>query len=55
MLGTPIDKVKLKGDEWISISRKLNGTRCTFIGDKCMTRQGKTYTGLDQLCTNTPQ
>ena len=24
MLGTQIDKVKLKGDEWISISRKLN-------------------------------
>lgn len=49
MLGTPIDKVKLKGDEWISISRKLNGTRCSFIGDKCMTRQGKEYKGLDHI------
>lgn len=49
MLGTPIDKVKLKGDEWISISRKLNGTRCAFIGDKCMTRQGKEYKGLDHI------
>lgn len=49
MLGTPIDKVKLKGDEWISISRKLNGTRCTFVGDKCMTRQGKEYKGLDHI------
>ena len=49
MLGTPIDKVKLKGNEWISISRKLNGTRCAFIGDKCMTRQGKAYTGLDHI------
>lgn len=49
MLGTPIDKVKLKGDEWIAISRKLNGTRCAFIGDKCMTRQGKEYKGLDHI------
>lgn len=49
MLGTPIDKVKLKGNEWISISRKLNGTRCAFVGDKCMTRQGKEYKGLDHI------
>lgn len=49
MLGTPIDKVKLKGDEWISISRKLNGTRCAFIGNKCITRQGKEYRGLDHI------
>lgn len=49
MLGTPIEKVKLKGDEWISISRKLNGTRCCFVGDKIMTRQGKEYTGLEHI------
>lgn len=49
MLGTPIDKVKLKDNEWISISRKLNGCRCAFIGDKCMTRQGKEYKGLDHI------
>lgn len=52
MLGTPIDKVKLRGDEWISISRKLNGTRCAFIGDKCMTRQGKEYKGLDHIISD---
>lgn len=49
MLGTPIDKVKLKGNEWISISRKLNGTRCAFAGNKCMTRQGKVYKGLEHI------
>ncbi len=49
MLGTSIDKLKLKGDEWISISRKLNGTRCIFVDDKCMTRQGKEYKGLDHI------
>lgn len=52
MLGTPIDKVKLKGNEWISISRKLNGTRCAFIGDKCMTRQGKEYKGLGHIISD---
>lgn len=49
MLGTPIDKCKLKGDEKIYLSRKLNGTRCAFIGDRCMTRQGKEYKGLDHI------
>lgn len=49
MLGTPIDKVKLKGDEWISISRKLNGCRAAFVGDKFMTRQGKEYIGLEHI------
>lgn len=52
MLGTPIDKVKLKGNEWISISRKLNGTHCAFVGDKCMTRQGKEYMGLDHIISD---
>lgn len=49
MLGTSIDKCKLKGNEWISLSRKLNGTRCAFIGDKCMTRQGKEYKDMDHI------
>lgn len=52
MLGTPIDKVKLKGNEWISISKKLNGCRCSFVGDKCMTRQGKEYKGLDHIISD---
>lgn len=49
MLGTSIEKCKLNGDEWISISQKLNGTRAAFIGDKIMTRQGKEYKGLDHI------
>ena len=49
MLGTSIEKVKLKGDEKIFISQKLNGTRCAFVGDKCMTRQGKVYAGLQHI------
>ena len=49
MLGTPIDKVKIKENEKIYISRKLNGCRCSFIGDKCMTRQAKEYKGLEHI------
>lgn len=49
MLGTSIEKIKLKGDEKIFISQKLNGTRCAFVGDKCMTRQGKEYIGLQHI------
>lgn len=49
MLGTSIEKVKLKGNEKIFISQKLNGTRCAFVGDKCMTRQGKEYIGLQHI------
>ena len=49
MLGTSIEKTKLKGDEYIFISKKLNGCRAAFIGNKIMTRQGKEYIGLDHI------
>lgn len=49
MHGSPIESCNLKGNEWISISRKLNGCRCAFVGDRCMTRQGKEYVGLDHI------
>lgn len=49
MLGTPLEKCKLNSNEPISISQKLNGTRCCFVGNKCMTRQGKEYKGLEHI------
>lgn len=49
MLGTPLERCKLEEDCYISLSRKLNGTRCAWIGDKLMTRQGKEYIGLDHI------
>lgn len=52
MLGTSIEKCKIKDGDKIFISKKLNGTRCAFIGDKCMTRQGKEYKGLDHIITD---
>lgn len=49
MLGTPIEKCNLKDGTWISLSRKLNGCRAAFVGNKIMTRQGKEYCGLEHI------
>jgi len=49
MLGKSIEEVNLKGHEKIFISKKLNGTRCAFVDNKLMTRQGKIYQGLDHI------
>ena len=51
-LGTPLDKVKLKGNEYIYISQKLNGCRCVSFNNKLFTRSGKEYTGLDHIITD---
>lgn len=48
-LGTPIEDVKLKGDEEIFISQKLNGTRCVYWKGDLWTRSGKKYTGCDHI------
>lgn len=52
MLGTPIEKCKIGTGKRIFISRKLNGTRCAFVGDKCMTREGKEYKGLEHIISD---
>lgn len=49
MLGTPIDKCKLEDEAWISLSRKLNGTRCVWVGNRLLSRQNKEYIGLDHI------
>lgn len=49
MKGIPFVDAKLNGDEWLSISQKLNGTRCVYVGDKLLTCSGKEYTGLEHV------
>lgn len=49
MLGTPLEKANLKNEEWISLSHKLNGVRCSWVGNKLMSRQGKEFTGLEHI------
>lgn len=48
-LGTPIEDVKLNGDEEIFISQKLNGTRCVYWKGDLWTRSGKKYTGCQHI------
>jgi DNA ligase-1 len=48
-LGTPIEDVKLSGDEEIFISQKLNGTRCIYWKGDLWTRSGKKYTGCQHI------
>lgn len=45
----PIDKVKLKKNEWIALSLKLNGIRSTFKDDLFKSRQNKIMEGLDHV------
>lgn len=47
--GYPIDKVKLKRNEMIFVSRKLNGVRGTFINGQLISRQAQKFTGLDHI------
>ena len=48
-LGTPIEDVKLNGDEEIFISQKLNGTRCIYWKGELWTRSGKKYVGCQHI------
>ena len=49
MLGMPLDKCKLNDAEWISLSRKMNGVRCAWVGNKFLSRQNKEYNGLNHI------
>lgn len=44
-----IKDTKLKPDEWICISQKLNGNRGTYENGAIISRQGKKFTGIDHI------
>ena len=48
-LGTSIEKCKLVDGTYISISHKMNGTRCVYIKGQMKSRQNKLYSGLDHI------
>ena len=48
-LGTSIEKCKLVDGTYISISHKMNGTRCVFINGQMKSRQNKLYNGLEHI------
>lgn len=45
----PIDKVKLKKNEWIALSLKLNGIRSTLFNGEFKSRQNKVMNGFDHI------
>lgn len=45
----PIDKYKLKKDEWIALSLKLNGIRSTRFCDEFKSRQNQPMLGLEHI------
>ena len=49
MLGTSIEKCKIKDGVWFSLSQKLNGNRCIYYNGDFYTRQGKKYFGLNHI------
>lgn len=51
-LGTSIEKCKLVDGTYISISHKMNGTRCVFFNGQMKSRQNKLYNGLDHIITD---
>jgi DNA ligase-1 len=48
-LGSGFDKLKLKNNEWFSLSQKLNGNRCSFYKGKLISRQGKQFKGFQHI------
>lgn len=48
-LGSPQDKLKLKKGEKFFLSRKANGTRCSYMNGKLISRQGKEFTGMSHI------
>jgi len=54
-LGSSYDKLKLKGNEWFSLSQKCNGNRCSFYKGKLISRQGKEFTGMQHIIDDLEQ
>lgn len=51
-LGTSVEKCRLVDGTYISISHKMNGTRCVYLNGKMKSRQNKLYSGLDHIITD---
>lgn len=54
-LGASYDKLKLKDNEWFSLSQKCNGNRCSFYRGKLISRQGKEFTSMQHIIDDLEQ
>ena len=50
--GYPLEKVKLKNEEWIALSLKLNGIRSTYFKGQFKSRQNKIMHGFDHIASD---
>ena len=48
-LGSGFDKLKLKPNELIFVSQKMNGNRGSYYNGRFISRQGKVFTGLEHI------
>lgn len=53
--GYPINKVKLKKNEWIALSLKLNGIRASYFKDNFKSRQNKDMLGFAHIIEDLKQ
>lgn len=54
-LGSSYEKLKLKENEWFSLSQKINGNRASYYQGKLMSRQGKEFTGMQHIISDLEQ
>lgn len=54
-LGSSYEKLKLRNNEWFSLSQKLNGNRGSFYHNKLISRQGKEFTGMQHIISDLNQ
>jgi len=54
-LGSSYEKLKLKHNEWFSLSQKLNGNRGSFYHNKLISRQGKEFAGMQHIISDLNQ
>lgn len=54
-LGSSYEKLKLKENEWFSLSQKMNGNRASYYQGKLMSRQGKEFTGMQHIISDLEQ
>lgn len=54
-LGSSYEKLKLKDDEWFSLSQKMNGNRASLYQGKLISRQGKEFTGMQHIISDLNQ
>lgn len=54
-LGSSYEKLKLKENEWFSLSQKINGNRASYYQGKLMSRQGKEFIGMQHIISDLEQ